>query len=389
MPWKEICPMDQKTLLIGDWLKDEFTVKELSDSYAVSRKTIYKWIKRYKAKGVSALEELSSAPHRHPNATPPEIINRIISAKLKHQHWGPRKLTIWLRKKYPENNWPVASTTGDILKKEGLVKDRHHNQHTPPYLEHFKDCVGPNDVWSMDYKGQFRMLDGKYCYPFTVTDNFSRYLLACQGLLHPTYAETQPWLERAFREYGLPQAIRNDNGTPFASVGLGGISALSVWLIKLWIRPERIDPGHPEQNGRHERMHRSLKEATTNPPKANLGQQQKVFDYFREEYNFERPHEALYQVVPATYYHPSRRIFPNKLPEVEYSSCYKVRQVRQNGEIKWRGGKVYISKALAGEPVGLMQIGEGSWEIKYSFHPLGILDEKTFKIAPIPKNKKV
>jgi putative transposase len=386
MPWKEICPMDQKAQLIGDWLKDEFTIKELSDNYEVSRKTIYKWINRYKTGGPSRLEEMSCAPHTHPNATGPEIIDRIISIKLKHKYWGPRKIITWLQKHNPQIHWPVPSTAGSILKKEGLVCKRHFNHHTPPYLDHFKDCAVPNDVWSMDYKGQFRMLDGRYCYPFTLTDNYSRYLLACQGLLHPTYANTQPWLERAFREYGLPQAIRNDNGSPFASVGLGGLSALSVWLIKLWIRPERIDPGHPEQNGRHERMHRSLKEATTNPPKYNLEQQQATFNSFVEEYNNERPHEALNQEVPASYYHPSRRLFPDKLPEVEYASCYTVRQVRSNGEIKWHGEKIYISEALAGEPVGLIQVGERNWEIKFSFHPLGILDESIKKVLSIPKD---
>jgi putative transposase len=385
MTWKEIKPMDQKTRLIGDWLSDEFTIVELSDTYDVSRKTIYKWIERYKEGGPAALEEMSHEPHRHPNATPPEIIDQLISTKLKHKNWGPKKLVAWLNRHEPEENWPAPSTTGSILKKEGLVQNRHFHRHTPLDTEPFRDCSRPNDVWSMDYKGQFRMLDNKYCYPFTLTDNCSRYLLACQGLLHPTHDNTQPCLERAFREYGLPKAIRSDNGTPFASVGLGGLSKLSIWLIKLWITPERIDPGHPEQNGRHERMHRSLKEATTKPPQANLEKQQKVFDAFRKENNEERPHEALNQAVPASYYEPSRRLFPDKVPEVEYSSCYTVRQVRNNGEIKWKGGFIYISQALAGEPIGLIQVGESKWEIKFIFHPLGILDESIGKVSPFPK----
>jgi hypothetical protein len=233
----------------------------------------------------------------------------------------------------------------------------------------------------MDYKGQFRTQDGQLCYPLTISDNYSRYLLSCQGLSRPTYEQTQPWLERAFREYGLPLAIRNDNGAPFASVGLGGISRLSIWLIKLWVRPERIQPGHPEQNGRHERMHRTLKAETTIPAQANLEEQQWVFDSFRLEYNTERPHEALGLEVPAAFYWPSRRQFPKKLPAIDYASWFTVRQVRHNGCIKWKGGFVYIAETLAGEPVGLRQIGE--WEVRFSFHLLGILDERIVKVRPI------
>lgn len=380
--------MDQKIKLIGDWLKQEYTIKELGEQYKVSRKTIYKWISRYEEKGVSALEELSHAPHTHPNATPPEIVDRLIDTKLKHRNWGPKKVVAWLERHEPEITWPVSSTTGSILKKEGLVKKRCLKRHTPPYTEPFRACERPNDVWSIDYKGQFRMGDGKLCYPLTMSDNFSRYLFACQGLFHPNYEKTKPWLERTFREYGLPMAMRNDNGAPFASVGLGGISALSVWLIKLWIRPERIAPGHPEQNGRHERMHRSLKEETANPPKTNMKEQQKAFDYFREEFNTERPHEALGQEVPASLYVPSQRIFPEKLPEVEYESWVTVRQVRTNGYIKWKGGFVYISEALVGEPVGLTQINDSQWEVRFSFYPLGVLDGRIGKVVQKPKNDK-
>ena len=391
MAWKEIRPMDQKVQLIGDWLKQEHTIKELSQFYEVSRKTIYKWIDRYEEGGLIALEELTSAPHNHPNATPPEIVDSLIDTKLRHRNWGPKKVVAWLGKHNPETTWPAPSTAGSILKKEGLVKKRQLKRHTPPYTEPFRDCERPNDVWSIDYKGQFRMGDGKLCYPLTISDNFSRYLLACQGLLHPNYEKTQPWLERIFREYGLPMAMRNDNGAPFASVGLGGISLLSVWLIKLWIKPERIAPGHPEQNGRHERMHRSLKEETANPPKANMEEQQEAFDYFTEEYNTERPHEALGMEVPASLYVPSRRIFPKKLPDVEYEARFTVRQVRSNGCIKWKGGFVYISEALVGEPVGLKQINDSEWVVRFSFYPLGILDERIGKVAPLvnPCKRKV
>jgi putative transposase len=388
MPWKETCPMDQKIQLISDWLKEKYTITELSQVYNISRKTIYKWIERYQEKQARGLEELSRVPLNHPNATKPEIVSQIIDTKLQHKTWGPKKVVARLETLYPDRPWPAPSTAGHILKKEGLVNDRHYKRHAPPYTEPFKRCERPNDVWSIDYKGQFRMQDGKLCYPLTISDNHSRYLLICQGLFHPTYENTRPWLKRAFQEYGLPLAIRNDNGAPFASVGLGGVSPLSIWLIKLWIRPERIEPGHPEQNGRHERMHRTLKEETANPPRANMREQQNAFDAFRLTYDTERPHEALEQQTPAKLYLPSNRMLPKKLAPVEYDSCYTVRQVRHNGTIKWKGNFVYVSQALAKEPIGLRQISEEEWEVRFSFHVLGILDDRIVKVLPITNKNK-
>jgi putative transposase len=388
MPWKETCPMDQRIQLLSDRSKGNYSITELSQIYNISRKTIYKWIERYQEKGSEGLNELSRAPLNHPNATGPEIVSKLIDTKLEHKTWGPKKIVARLEKQFPDQVWPAPSTAGRILKKEGLVDDRHYKRRTPPYTEPFRQCERPNDVWSMDYKGQFRMGDGRLCYPFTVSDNFSRYLLTCQGLYHPSYENTRPWLEKAFREYGLPLAVRNDNGAPFATVGLGGISTLSVWLIKLWVRPERIKAGHPEQNGRHERMHRTLKQETAAPPKMDMESQQNSFDEFQTEYNTERPHEALEQNVPASLYVPSRRMLPNKLPKIDYASCFTVRQVRQSGCIKWKGAEVYVSQALAREPVGLRQIGESIWEVRFSFHTLGILDERIVKVLPITdKNK--
>jgi putative transposase len=349
MPWKETRAMDQKIELIGDWLKDEHTIIEIREHYGVSRNTIYRWINRYKDGGAEALQEASRAPYRHPNATPPETVSQLIQAKLEHPYWGPKKLVVWLGRRYPETHYPVPSTAQSILKKEGLVKARRLKRHTPPYTEPFKTCLRPNDVWSMDYKGQFRTGDGKPCYPLTLSDNFSRSLLVCDGLFHPDFESTWPPLENSFREYGLPMAIRSDNGGPFASVGLGGISRLSARLIKLHIVPERIEPGHPEQNGRHERMHRSLKEATCKPPRENMGAQQQAFDIFRLENNNERPNEAIGMKTPASLYHPSHRLFPNKPPPVEYDSWLAVRRVMNSGCIKWRGDFIYISQALAGE----------------------------------------
>jgi transposase InsO family protein len=375
--------MKEKVQMIGDWLKKEHTISELGEHYQVSRKTVSKWISRFRDGGVEALEEASCAPYHHPNVTAPEIVSEIIGTKLSHRNWGPKKVVASLKQKYPEIHWPVVSTTQSILYKEGLVNPRKIRRHTPPYSQPFQECLKPNDTWSIDYKGQFRTGDGKLCYPLTITDNYSRYLLTCRGLRHPKYETTRLWLERAFREYGLPLAVRSDNGTPFASTGLGGFSRLSVWLIKLQIIPERIELAHPEQNGRHERMHRTLKAAVCNPPRSCLANQQSAFDHFRPEYNEERPHEALDMKTPAWIYKPSRRLLPRKLEPVEYDSWMKIRRVVPSGGIMWRNNYIYVSQALAGEPVGLKQITETTWELWFSSYLLGMIDEKTNKVLPM------
>jgi len=383
MPWKETCVMDQKMQMIGDYLNGEYTITQLSTTYEVSRKTLYKWIRRYTMEGPSGLNERSRAPKSHPDATPLEKAREIVATKLKHQRWGPKKVIAWLEEHQPRERWPAASTAGEILRRAGLVASRRRKRRTPSYTQPFIECDRPNAVWSADFKGQFRTGDGKLCYPLTITDNNSRYLLCCRGLSRPTFEETQPWFDWSFKEYGLPEAIRTDNGAPFASVGLGGLTRLSVWFIKLGIRPERIKPGHPEQNGRHERMHRSLKEATANPPKCDIKEQQRAFDEFIQEHDFVRPHEALGQKTPASLYYPSLRPYPIKVPDVEYAHNAIVRKVRHNGEIKWKGHLIYVSEALAGEPVALKQKEEQLWEIRFSLYPLGVLNELTGRIMPL------
>jgi len=387
MPWKETCAMDQRIELIGDWLKDEYSITELSRMYGVSRNTVYKWIARYNTGGLEGLEERPCVPGSHPNATAKSLVDTIVSVRFDHQRWGPKKIGRWLEDHYSDECWPAISTIGEILKREGLVRPRKNKRRTPPYTQPFNGCDRPNQTWSADYKGQFRTGDGLLCYPLTMTDNCSRYLLICRGLPQPTLEATKPWFERAFKEYGLPEAIRTDNGSPFASVAVGGLTRLSVWLVKLGVKPERIDSGHPEQNGRHERMHRTLKEETASPPRSNSVQQQMAFESFRREFNFERPHEALGQTPPASTYEPSERRYNGRVPKVEYDDDVIVRQVRHNGEIKWKGHLIYVSDALAGEPVALEQIDEHLWDIRFSFHHLGILNEITNKIQPDAKQK--
>jgi transposase InsO family protein len=380
MPWKETSALDIKREMVTDWMTREYSIVELSEVYRVSRKTIYKWLSRFQFSGLSGLEERARVPLHHPNATPVEIAGEIIKAKMAKQKWGPKKILARLKNESPDVHWPALSTTSEILRRHGLVKHRRPRHHTPPYNEPFRECTLANAVWSADYKGHFRMGNGRLCYPLTITDNYSRYILGCRALPRPGYEQTQPWFEHAFRGYGLPVVIRTDNGTPFASVAAGGLSRLAVWFIKLGIIPERIEVGEPQQNGRHERMHRTLKEEAVAPPRDNITQQQRVFNRFTSEFNNERPHEALGQRTPASLYSPSAREFPAKIHPVEYNTNTVVRHIHTNGCMKWKGSIIYIAENLIGEDIGLRQISDHEWEMRYSFHYLGIFDELKKKV---------
>lgn len=382
MPWKETCAMDQRVQFMGDWLSGQFSKTDLCEFYGVSRPTGDKWIERYQRSGVDGLKDWSRVAKHHPNAVDPALCERIVQYKLRHQRFGPKKVMDGLRRAEPGVRWPADSTAGEILKRAGLVGSRRRRRRVSPHSAPLAHCDGANAVWSADFKGDFALGNGRRCYPLTITDNFSRYLLQCRGLPRPTWAQTQPWFEWVFREYGLPEAIRTDNGTPFASLAVGGLSRLSVWWIRLGIRPERIEPGRPDQNGRHERMHRTLKEAVVVPPAATLQAQQQRFNAFVAEYNGERSHEALERRTPSERYTASVRPYPAKLPAIDYGSEVTVRQVRHNGEIKWKGHLIYVSDILAKEPVGMNQIDECLWELRYSFHLLGVLNERTQKINP-------
>ena len=388
MPWKETWPMEQRRQMIEDWLDGRMTVSALSHEYLVSRKTIYKWIKRFKNSGELGLREHSRAPLSHPNSTSDEVIERLVLMKLRYQDWGPKKLLYQLKKEEPDVNWPAPSTIGGLLKKCGLVKGRRQKRRTGPCTGPFVECVAPNQVWSADFKGQFRTQDGRACYPLTITDNDSRFIILCRGLRRPTFEATKPWFERAFRTYGLPDVIRTDNGTPFASVAVGGLSRLSIWFIKLGIRVERIEAGHPEQNGRHERMHRTLKDNALKPPKANLEAQQEAFDKFVRYYNFVRPHEALGQRPPGSVYRSSNRPYKGENRELRYDPDTLVRKVLPNGQIKLAGIKAYLSQAMAGELVGLYQIDYRYWKIHFNGHGLAFLDELKGKVVTAPKDFK-
>ncbi len=383
MGWKESSVMDERMKFIADYLKSEWSLSELCRHYGISRKSGYKWLSRYLAEGPSGLLNRSRAPNHHPNSVPKMIQDRIIDFRFKHPHWGPRKLVHRLKQLEPDISWPVPSTAGEILKRHGLTVPRRRKRRTPPYAQPFRESIQPNDVWCADFKGWFRTQCGTRIDPLTISDAVSRYLLRCQVLTRPTRIASKAVFQAAFQEFGLPMAIRTDNGAPFASTGLGGLSRLSVWWLQLGIVPERIRPGHPEENGRHERMHRTLKQATASPPYANPNAQQQAFDRFGAEYNQERPHEALDMQTPAERYHPSPRILPIRLPEVEYPSDYLVRRVRSNGQIRWQGQLIFLSEVLIGQRVGLVRTDTDTWSLYFGTLELAEYDEQINKFISI------
>lgn len=377
--------MRERTELVHLHNTGWYSVSELAGMFGVSRKTAYKWLRRHEAGGEEALRERSRAPHRHPNATPQAVVEAVLHLKALHPHWGPAKLQ-------PENGeadevrqaWPAVSTRGAILDRYGLVAKRRPRRRTPPWGQPFQECRGPNHVWCADFKGWFRTGDGVRCDPLTVSDAFSRMLLCSQAVGRPDEAHVRPQFDRLFREYGLPLAIRTDNGPPFASVGAGGLSPLSAWWVKLGIRPERIQPGHPEQNGRHERLHRTLKQETAQPPAANGRAQQARFDAFRREYNNQRPHQALGQVPPATLYVPSLRPYPTQVADPAYSATAALRRVRSNGQIKWKGELVYIGEALVGELVAVTEVSH-AWLVQFGPIALGTLRPHMNRLDRLPE----
>ena len=384
LPWKQTSPEIEQLRFIERCQAGEVSFVETCRRFGISPKTGYKRVRRFETYGWEGLRDRSRAPHNHPNTTPRAVSERLIAARLERPTWGPKKLVAWLRAAEPEVTWPAASTAGDILDRAGLVRRRKRRRHAAPWNEPFAAANDPNDVWSIDFKGWFRTQDGVRVDPLTVQDAASRYLLVCNGLEKPNGPQARRVLERAFREYGLPWAIRSDNGPPFASVGLGSLSPLAVWWVKLGIVPERIEPGHPEQNGRLERLHRTLKAETASPPRSTRRTQQRAFDTFRDTYNTQRPHETLGQQPPARFYHPSHRSYPNRVLAPDDDVGVTVRKVRTNGQIKWRGNMVYLSEALRGEPIGLVPHDDRYWTIRFGPLSIGLLDDHARRVLNTP-----
>ena len=368
MPWRESCAMDARIGFIGDLGSGLWTMTELCDRYEISRKTGYKWVARYEAFGAAGLMPRSPAPLRHGRLTAPHLVDAIVGLRRERPSWGPRKVA-----------WPAASTAGEILKRAGLVCGRRLKRRAPARVGELTVPQHANHVWGVDHKGWVRLCDGTRAEPLTMTDGFSRYLVSVSATGSTAHDEAKPLFERAFREHGLPEVIRSDNGTPFASTGTTGLTALSAWWIKLGIRHERIDPGHPQQNGRHERFHRTLLEAME-PPCADRATQERRFMVFAREYNEERPHEALGQQTPASVYRPSSRAMPDRLPEPTYPAEAAVRKVHSRGEIKWQGALIHICSALVGEAVAVEETETGDWQVRFFDAPIGVIDQSKQKL---------
>ena len=380
MPWSNFSPMDQKTQFIADFLRHSQSIADLCRHYNISRKTAYKWINRYRQNSISGLEDRSRKPRSCPHQTDPDIVEAILLARRHHPTWGAKKLLKLLSKRYPDRIWPARTTVCDLLARHGLVKKSRKRRHLPHPGKPSSIISAPNQVWCADFKGQFKTKDGRYCYPLTIADGFSRYLIGRQGLLTTECASAKPIFEKVFREFGLPERIRTDNGVPFATASLARLSSLSAWWIRLGILPELIEPGKPQQNGRHERMHRTLKAEATRPAAGNLRAQQRKFNSFREEYNQLRPHEAINLETPASVYRASPRPYPKRVPPLQYPARFETRYVSHNGGIRWNCDWVNVSITCAGEYVGLEEIDNGIWDVYFGPVKLGRLIEEQMRI---------
>lgn len=372
MPWMETRVSDQRMKFIAQHELEDESMAALCRAYGIARKTGYKWLARWLADGPMGLTDRSRAPHHHPNQVPAWQVEAILAMRDRYG-WGPRKLRVLLAREHPQGHWPAISTLQQILTDHARVVPRRPRHRVPPHSRPLAHANASNAVWCCDFKGWFRTADGSRCDPLTLTDAFSRYLLGCQGLGATGYEHVRPVFERTFRQFGLPVAIRSDNGSPFASRAVAGLSRLSLWWLKLGIVHERIQPGQPQQNGRHERMHLSLKQATASPPAGTLRAQQQRFDAWGAEFNEVRPHEALGMATPASVYEPSGRAYPSREPELTYPDGWSVRRVQKRGEFYW-GGAVELSEVLAGEPIGLEPLDGRYWRTYAGPLWLGVFD---------------
>ena len=375
MPFTETCRMEERIRMLADYDSGNWSVSELCRRYGVCRDTFYEWRRRRASGSESWFEDLSHAPQHCPHATQAELKDAIISLRRRFPHLGPRKLLAKLERGVPGLSWPAASTIGDILKQAGLVapvkrRRRPIGQHRP-----FAQVKAANDEWGTDFKGWFRTGDHRRIDPLTITDSHCRFLIDIR-IVPPTIEGVIPAFAKAFRAYGLPLAIRCDNGSPFGSSGAGGLTRLSAWWIKLGIEPHFIWPASPQENGRHERMHRTLKAQTSHPPAADMAAQQARFDAFRRHYNEERPHEALDQRLPAECYFSSPRPMPDRVEDPWYDADHQVRRVRRSGEINWNGEFVFISAALIGELVGIAELETGDHLVRFCDRDIGLIDRR-------------
>jgi len=382
MPWMETSTLDQRRQFVMALVRAQWSMSELCARFGISRPTGYKWAARYRAGGEAALLDLSRAPHTCPHRTQARVETLLLAARREYG-WGARKLLQVLRTRHPTLEWPARSTVNDLLVRHALVRRRPRRRRWVHPGAAPLQTTRPNQVWPIDFKGQFKTGDGRYCYPLTVTDHFSRSLLACRGLAAVTTAESRRVLEGVFREVGLPEAIRTDNGMPFVLPGRLGLSSLAVWWMQLGIVHQRIAPGQPQQNGTHERMHRELKRETTRPAAATRRAQQQRFDAFRTRYNQVRPHEALADATPASRWHPSPRAYPTRRRQPEYPAAMEHRRVSGAGTVSWSGRAIFLSETLQGEVVGLEEVDDGIWNVVYYRTLIGRLDVRAGRFTRV------
>lgn len=390
MPWTQCMPLDAREDFATDLRRDLWSLSELCRRYGVSRKTGHKWAARYAAEGLAGLQERSRRPHRCPRATPPGVVAALVDLRRAHPRWSAKKLLPLLAVAHPDWALPAVSTAQALLKAQGLVPPRRRRavgRQLPD--RHRTAAQAPNDVWTADFKGEFRTQDGQWCYPLTVLDTQTRYALACTALARPTRAAARPVFRQLFRTYGLPGVLRTDNGPPFAARGLAGLSQLAVEWLRLGIRPERIAPGRPDQNGRHERFHRTLKAETGCPPAVTRRAQQQRLTRFRHHYNTERPHEALGQTPPAQHYHASPRPCPGQVVPWDYPGYFVQRRVASNGCLRWHSHSVFVSSALRGQLLGLEPHPAGLWLVYLTDYYLGIFDPDQLRIEDARHRPKV
>ena len=375
MPWLETDPVKERKKLIVEWQSGDFTITELSERHGVSRRTAYKWIDRYAVEGPDGLEDRSRRPRNCPWAADPAVLDEACRIRMSRRvRSGAKKVRARLLEAYPAELVPSERTLHKHFTACGLIKPRRRRSRHPHPGAPTAPFDEPNSIWSADFKGQFKTRDGRYCYPLTVQDGFSRYLLGCQGLGGTRYRDTKRVFRRLFHEFGLPRRIRTDNGVPFSSpLSLARLSRLSVWWVELGILPDLIEPASPQQNGRHERMHRTLKAETAIPPAGNRSAQQRRFNEFRTYFNDVRPHEAPEQKTPASAYEPSPRPMPSKTPRPEYPAHFEVRKVSTNGGIRWQSAWINVGQLLGGKFVGLEEVGLGVWAVYFHHLHLGWL----------------
>ncbi|MGE0354376.1 MAG: IS481 family transposase [Gemmatimonadales bacterium] len=381
MPWISCMPLDARLEFLAEYRRDRWSFRELCLRYHVSRKTGYKWVARYAEAGPTGLQERSRRPRHSPRATPAAVVAALVTLRRQHPRWSAKKLLPLLAAAHPSWALPAISTAQALLKQHGLVRPRPRRRPGRQLQGRaWTPATAPNVVWTADFKGQFRTRDGQWCYPLTILDSYSRYVLACVALPDTTGARAGPIFRAAFRRYGRPQVLRTDNGAPFAARGLGGLSHLAVeWLCR-GIRLERIAPGHPEQNGRHERFHRTLKAETACPPAGTRRAQQRRFTSFCHTYNTQRPHEALGQTPPAQHYQASPQAWPRAVPAWDYPGYFEHRRVAANGCVRWGGATVFVGQALHGETLGFDPHPAGLWLVYLQDYLLGVFDPDHLRV---------